>query len=271
MKTNLQVVLGLVLFTAVSFAQEAPKDKNQTHTNAAVNQKKPAQGGGAAKSEAKAGAGALTEKEKRSYALGVQVSQDIAKEGFEVDPRLLLQGMADGITGSKLLMTLGDINAVLTEMQKVEREKFVLALKEVAKKNKQDGDAFLASNKAKEGVVTLPSGMQYKILKVADGKKPGPDDQVVCNYRGTLIDGTEIDSSYNRKEPSIFPLKGVIKGWAEALQLMPVGSKWQVFVPSDLAYGERGFPSKSIGPNATLVFEVELISIEQKTQTVGAR
>ena len=136
---------------------------------------------------------------------------------------------------------------------------------------KQDGDAFLAVNKAKEGVVSLPSGMQYKILKVADGKKPGPNDQVVCNYRGTLLDGTEVDSSYKRKEPSIFPLKGVIKGWAEALQLMPVGSKWQVVVPSDLAYGERGSPSRSIGPNATLVFEVELVSIEEKSQTVGAR
>src|SRR6266478_3832933 len=159
MKAILRVVLGIALFAAVSFAQETPKDKNQTHTNSAVNQKKPAQGVGAAKSEAKAGARALTEKEKRSYALGVQVSQDVAKEGFEVDPHLLLQGMADGLSGGKLLMTLPEINVVLTEMQKIEREKFVLALKEVAKKNKQDGDAYLAANKGKEGVVTLPSGL----------------------------------------------------------------------------------------------------------------
>jgi FKBP-type peptidyl-prolyl cis-trans isomerase len=281
MKTSLQIVLGLVLIAAVSFAQEAPKDKNQAHTNAVgagpenaqhstINQKKPVQGGGA-KSEAKAGTRALTEKEKNSYALGVQFSTDIAREGFEVDPHLLLQGMADGLSGGKLLMSLGDINAALAKLQKVEREKFELALKEFAKKNKQDGEAYLAANKSKEGVVTLPSGLQYKVLKETDGKKPGPNDQVVCNYRGTLLDGTEVDSSYKRKEPSIFPLKGVIKGWAEALQLMPVGSKWQVVVPSDLAYGERGSPSRSIGPNATLVFEVELVSIEEKSQTVGAR
>jgi FKBP-type peptidyl-prolyl cis-trans isomerase FklB len=110
-------------------------------------------------------------------------------------------------------------------------------------------------------VITLPSGLQYKILKAGEGKKPGLDDQVVCNYRGTLIDGTEVDSSYSRNQPSVIPLKGVLKGWTEALQLMPVGSKWQIFIPSELAYGERG-NGRNIGPNAMLIFEVELLSIQ---------
>jgi FKBP-type peptidyl-prolyl cis-trans isomerase FklB len=129
--------------------------------------------------------------------------------------------------------------------------------------NKKAGDAFLAANKTKEGVVTLPSGLQYKILKEGTGPKPTPADSVVCNYRGTLIDGKEFDSSYKRGQPATFPVGQVIKGWTEALQLMPVGSKWQLFVPADLAYGDRG-AGPDIGPGATLIFEVELISIKGK-------
>jgi FKBP-type peptidyl-prolyl cis-trans isomerase len=120
-------------------------------------------------------------------------------------------------------------------------------------------------NNVKEGIVTLSSGRQYKVLKAGDGKKPAVDDRVVCNYRGALIDGTEVDSSYSRNESSTFPLKGVIKGWTEALQLMPAGSKWQIFVPSGVTYGERG-SVRNIGPNATLIFKVELLSILDKTQ-----
>ena len=128
-------------------------------------------------------------------------------------------------------------------------------------KNKTEGDAFLAANKAKEGVVTLPSGLQYKIITAGTGPKPTLEQTVVCHYRGTLIDGKEFDSSYKRGQPATFPVKGVIKGWTEVLQLMPVGSKWQVFIPSDLAYGERG-AGADIGPNATLVFEIELVAIK---------
>jgi len=134
--------------------------------------------------------------------------------------------------------------------------------------NKKEGEAFLAANKAKEGVVTLPSGLQYKILTAGNGPKPSAADTVVCNYRGTLIDGTEFDSSYKRGQPLTFPLRGVIRGWTEALQLMPVGSKWQLFIPSDLAYGPRG-AGGIIGPSATLIFEVELISIQSKEVTQG--
>jgi FKBP-type peptidyl-prolyl cis-trans isomerase len=131
--------------------------------------------------------------------------------------------------------------------------------------NKKEGEAFLAANKSKPGVVTLPSGLQYKILTAGTGPKPTATDSVNCNYRGTLIDGKEFDSSYKRGKPVTFPVTGVIKGWTEALQLMPVGSKWQLFIPSDLAYGDRG-AGADIGPGATLVFEVELISIEDKSK-----
>jgi len=152
--------------------------------------------------------------------------------------------------------------AYLPKYNKEQREKIALAQKEFAEQNKKYGEAFLAANKAKDGVVVLPSGLQYKVLREGDGKKPGLDDNVRCNYRGTLLDGSEIDSSYKRNEPSTLPLKGVIKGWTEVLQLMPVGSKWQIFVPSELAYGERG-NGRNIGPNATLIFEVELLSIQK--------
>jgi FKBP-type peptidyl-prolyl cis-trans isomerase FklB len=129
--------------------------------------------------------------------------------------------------------------------------------------NKKEGDAFLAANKTKEGVVTLPSGLQYKILQEGTGPKPTASDTVVCNYRGTLLNGTEFDSSYKRGQPATFAVGQVIHGWTEALQLMTVGSKWQLFIPPDLAYGPRG-AGNDIGPNATLVFEVELVSIQPK-------
>jgi FKBP-type peptidyl-prolyl cis-trans isomerase FklB len=134
---------------------------------------------------------------------------------------------------------------------------------QAAEANKKEGEAFLAANKTKEGVITLPSGLQYKILKEGNGPKPTAADTVVCNYRGTFLNGTEFDSSYKRGQPLTFPLRGVIRGWTEALQLMPAGSKWQLFIPSDLAYGPRG-AGGVIGPSATLVFEVELISIKGK-------
>jgi FKBP-type peptidyl-prolyl cis-trans isomerase FklB len=143
----------------------------------------------------------------------------------------------------------------------------------VAAANKATGDQFLAANKAKDGVVTLPSGLQYKILKEGTGPKPAATDEVVCNYRGTLIDGTEFDSSYKRGTPATFPVDKVIKGWTEALQLMPVGSKWELFVPSNLAYGERGAGQRGadvIAPNSTLIFEVELMSIKDKSEAKPA-
>jgi len=143
-------------------------------------------------------------------------------------------------------------------------------MRRFAERNLQDGESFLGRNKTEEGVVTLPSGLQYRVLRTGDGRKPGLDDKVVCHYRGTFIDGTEFDSSYKRNQPVTFPVKVVIKGWTEALQLMPVGSKWQLFVPASLAYGERG-AGAIIGPNATLIFEVELLSVQESAvQTKGS-
>jgi FKBP-type peptidyl-prolyl cis-trans isomerase FklB len=150
---------------------------------------------------------------------------------------------------------------VQEEIGKQQQEK----MQQARAANKKEGDSFLAANKGKEGVVTLPSGLQYKILKEGTGPKPTASDTVVCNYRGTSINGTEFDSSSKRGQPATFPVSGVIKGWTEALQLMPVGSKWQLFIPSDLAYGDRG-AGGDIGPGSTLIFEVELLSVQDKSK-----
>jgi len=137
--------------------------------------------------------------------------------------------------------------------------------KKLGEKNRKEGEAFLAANKKKEGVKTLASGLQYKVIKPGTGKKPKSTDTVTTHYRGTLIDGTEFDSSYNRGQPATFPVHGVIPGWTEALQLMEEGAKWQLFIPSKLGYGERG-AGQAIGPNATLIFEVELVSVQEKKE-----
>jgi FKBP-type peptidyl-prolyl cis-trans isomerase len=210
-----------------------------------------------------------TQKEKFSYALGMntgkRMSDSLKKQSVPFDPAILARGMKDALAGGKTLLTDDEAQAVLTEMQKQVREQQQEKTQQAGAVNKKEGDTFLAANKGKEGVVTLPSGLQYKILKEGTGPKPTASDSVVCNYRGTLINGTEFDSSYKRGQPATFPVTGVIKGWTEALQLMPVGSKWQLFVPSDLAYGDRG-AGADIGPGATLIFEVELISIENKSK-----
>ena len=185
------------------------------------------------------------------------------KQSVPVDPNIMERGVKDAMAGGKTLLTDDEAQAAIMEVQNEVRQKQQAKMQEEGAANKKEGDAFLAANKAKDGVVTLPSGLQYKILKEGTGPKPAATDSVVCNYRGTLINGTEFDSSYKRGQPATFPVTGVIKGWTEALQLMPVGSKWQLFIPSDLAYGERG-PSPEIGSNSTLIFEVELLSIEKK-------
>ena len=192
--------------------------------------------------------------------IGNKVGPSLKQQSVEADPNLVSQGLQDAMSGTKTRLTPEEAQAVLrevqTEVNKQRQEKMQQAAAE--------GEAFLAANKSKEGVVTLPSGLQYKILTAGTGPKPASSDSVVCNYRGTLINGTEFDSSYKRGQPATFGVGQVIKGWTEALQLMPVGSKWQLFVPSSLAYGERGAGAE-IGPNATLIFEVELLSIQDKS------
>ncbi len=191
------------------------------------------------------------------------LGSNLKSQSLEVDWSLVIQGLKDSTSGAKTRLTEEEEKAVLTEVRNEVGKQQAEKAQQAATANKTEGEAFLAANKDKEGVVTLPSGLQYKILTAGTGPKPTASDSVVCNYRGTLIDGKEFDSSYKRGQPATFPVSGVIKGWTEALQLMPMGSKWQLFVPSNLAYAERGAGAE-IGPNASLIFEVELISIQEK-------
>jgi FKBP-type peptidyl-prolyl cis-trans isomerase len=213
----------------------------------------------------------VDQKAKNSYAVGVQVGNGLKKQAMELDAELVSRGVQDALAGAPLLSE-AELTAALEAFRGDFKNKQVEAAKEFAEKQRKEGEAFLAQNKAKEGVVSLESGLQYKVLKAGDGKKPATDDTVVCHYRGTLIDGTEFDSSIARNRPATLPLKQLIKGWTEALQLMPAGSKWQLFIPPDLAYGVTGpqgaRPSK-IGPNATLIFEVELLSVQERVAHGG--
>ncbi len=204
-----------------------------------------------------------TDKDKVSYAIGMNIGTAMKRDGVDVDTAILLRGLQDALAGSKPLLTDQEVQATMTALQGDLRKKQELQQQQLADTNKKEGDAFLAANKTKEGVVALPSGLQYKILQEGTGPKPAATDTVTVNYRGTLLDGTEFDSSYKRGQPTPVAVGRIIKGWTEALQLMPVGSKWQLFIPPDLAYGPRQ-AGPTIGPNSTLVFEVELLSIQPK-------
>ncbi len=219
---------------------------------------------GAKKPATAAAAPLTTQKQKGSYAIGLRIGGGLQKDGVDLDAASLSRGIRDALSGAKPLLTDQEAQAALTVMATEVRAKQQAKLDAVGNANKLQGDAFLAGNKTKDGVVTLASGLQYKILTAGTGPKPAPTDKVTCNYRGTLVEGKEFDSSYKRGEPVTFGVSQVIKGWGEALQLMPVGSKWQLFVPPDLAYGAQG-AGQDIGPNSTLIFEVELISIAPKT------
>jgi FKBP-type peptidyl-prolyl cis-trans isomerase FklB len=200
-------------------------------------------------------------KDKVSYSIGLNIGKDFKTQNIEVDPDLLARGIRDALSDGKPLLTEEQIQETIATFQQERVARQEALTKEVAEKNQKEAEAFLAENGKKEGVVTLPSGLQYKVIKEGEGKTPQATDTVVVHYRGTLIDGTEFDSSYDRGEPVTFPVNGVIAGWTEALQLMKEGATWQLVIPSALAYGERG-AGAVIGPNATLVFEVELISIQ---------
>lgn len=204
-----------------------------------------------------------TQKDKFSYALGMNLAASLHRQGVEVNPNILAQGLKTALTGGKTLLTEQEARAALTQVQMEMQQKQAEKMKAAGDANKKEGDAYLAENKSKPGVVALPSGLQYKVLQAGTGPKPTASDSVVCNYRGTLINGTEFDSSYKRGQPATFPVSGVIKGWTEALQLMPVGSKWQLFIPPSLAYGDRDAGGE-IGPSSTLIFEVELMSIQER-------
>jgi FKBP-type peptidyl-prolyl cis-trans isomerase FklB len=206
------------------------------------------------------------QKAQISYAAGVRLAKTLRKQSVEMDPDFVKQGMKDVIAGGPTLMSddqvQGALMGVETELNVTEA---TLDRKKFTDRSKKEAEEFLAENKKKDGVVTLPSGLQYKIIKAGDGKKPTAQDFTVCQYRGTLTDGTEFDNSYKSKNggPVTFPLRAMIKGWQEGLTLMPAGSQWQLFVPPDLAYGERGMPRAKIPPNAALIFDVELLSVKE--------
>jgi len=202
-----------------------------------------------------------TPKDKLSYAIGMNVGKSLHRDGVEVDTAVLMRALKDALADSKPLMTEDEAKAAIVGLQNDLRKKQQEKASAAGETNKKQGAEFLAANKGKDGVVTLPSGLQYKVLTQGTGPTPKATDSVSCNYRGTLIDGTEFDSSYKRGQPATFQVNGVIKGWTEALQLMPVGSKWQLFVPAELAYGAQQ-RSAEITPNSTLIFEVELLSIQ---------
>ncbi len=204
------------------------------------------------------------QRDKVSYGIGMDIGKSLKNQSLDVDPDLITRGIKDMLSGAKPLMTEQELRDAMMNFQKEMMAKQMERMKELGEKNKKEGEAFLAENKKKEGVVTLPSGLQYKVIKEGAGETPKATDTVTTDYRGTLIDGTEFDSSSRRGQPATFKVNGVIPGWSEALQLMKAGSKWQLFIPSNLAYGERG--PREIGPNATLIFEVELLSIAKENE-----
>jgi FKBP-type peptidyl-prolyl cis-trans isomerase FklB len=201
------------------------------------------------------------QKDKASYSIGYDIGETFKKQKIELNMDALVTGMKEALAGKDATMSKEERDKTLQAFQKEMMEKQLAASKEAAAKNQAEGDKFLAENKTKEGVKTTTSGLQYKVLKEGSGPSPKETDTVVTNYKGTLLDGTEFDSSYKRNEPASFPVNRVIKGWTEALQLMKPGAKYQLFIPAALAYGERG-AGQLIGPNATLIFEVELLSIK---------
>jgi FKBP-type peptidyl-prolyl cis-trans isomerase FklB len=258
------VAAGMMILGIVQAQQTPPASTPQS--SPATTPKPPAAKPGSTVAKKPTVLTLKTQKDKASYSIGLNIGKSMHKDSLDIDPSILLRGLKDGLAGSKPLLTDDEARAAMvtlqSEMRKKQEEKMLVQ----GEANKKEGEAFLADNKTKDGVVTLPSGLQYKVLKEGTGPKPVATDTVVCNYKGTLLDNTEFDSSYKRGQPATFPVSGVIKGWTEALQLMPVGSKWQLFIPSELAYGARGGPGGGIGPNATLIFEVELMSVQPKAQ-----
>ena len=202
-----------------------------------------------------------TNKKQASYAFGIDIANNLKKQGVSLDIDAFTKGIRDAHANKQPQLSQSDMVKAKTEYQTALRQKLIAEQKKIGEKNKKEGDTFLAANKSKPGVVTTESGLQYKVIKEGAGKSPTLDDTVVTHYHGTLIDGRVFDSSVNRKQPATFPVKGVIKGWTEALQLMKVGDKWRLYIPSELAYGNSQ-RSELIQPNSTLLFDIELLEIK---------
>ena len=204
-----------------------------------------------------------SDKEKSSYAIGIDVGNNLKRNSLDLDVDQFAAGFKAAFTGGKMLLTEAEVRETLTALSAGLKEKAMAKRKEAGEASVKEGKEFLDANKKKEGIVTLPSGLQYKVIKAGTGAVPKATDTVKTHYRGTLINGTEFDSSYKRNEPAEFPVNGVIKGWTEALQIMKTGSKWQLYIPSELAYGENG-AGADIPPNAVLTFDIELLEIVTK-------
>jgi FKBP-type peptidyl-prolyl cis-trans isomerase FklB len=249
-------------------ATPAAKPKTTPAAKSATPSSTAAGAGSSAKpkgTSASAGTALTTDKQKASYALGMNIAAGLSQQmdPKDIDKASLLQGFKDTLAGAKPAISMEEAVAALKKLQDTVQKEEEAAVQQAGETNQKAGDAFLAANKSKEGVVALPSGLQYKVLTEGTGPKPAATDTVVCNYRGTLLDGKEFDSSYKRGQPATFPLNQVIKGWTEGVQLMSVGSKYEFYIPAALAYGARG-AGADIGPNSTLIFQVELISIKGK-------
>jgi FKBP-type peptidyl-prolyl cis-trans isomerase FklB len=267
MKTALTITLCTLLFVGQAMAADQQKT-----TKEAKNEKaKPATA-----EQQKGNKELKTQKEKLSYSLGYDAGTRMLQSSVDIDPEAFSRAFRDGLAGNKSAMTDEEMRAALVPLQEEMKAKRAEEMKKMAEKNKQmgelnkqEGATFLAENAKKEGVQTLPSGLQYKVVKEGTGKAPQPSDMVTVHYRGTLINGTEFDSSHKRGQPATLGVDKVIKGWTEALQLMKEGSQWLLYIPSELAYGERG-AGTVIGPNQTLIFDVELLSIQAPAEKTEA-
>ncbi|STY29771.1 macrophage infectivity potentiator [Legionella wadsworthii] len=204
----------------------------------------------------------VTDKDKLSYSIGADLGKNFKTQGIDINPDALAKGMQDGMSGAQLILTEQQMKDVLNKFQKDLMAKRSAEFNKKAEENKSKGDSFLSSNKSKSGVVVLPSGLQYKVIEAGTGNKPSKTDTVTVEYTGTLIDGTVFDSTEKTGKPATFQVSQVIPGWTEALQLMPAGSTWEIYVPSDLAYGPRSVGGP-IGPNETLIFKIHLISVKK--------
>ncbi|HTP12977.1 MAG TPA: FKBP-type peptidyl-prolyl cis-trans isomerase [Bacteroidota bacterium] len=202
-----------------------------------------------------------TQKQKASYGIGMNIGKEFKEQFPEVDVEAMVRGFRDALAGTKMAIPQAELDSVMMAFQQDMMQRSSERMATLGAKNLKEGEAYCSENKEKPGVITLPSGLQYRIIKEGTGPKPTPKDTVVCNYRGTLVNGKEFDSSYKHGQPAEFVLGQVIPGWIEALQMMPVGSKWELVVPANLAYGERA-RSADIGPNSTLLFEIELLGIK---------
>ncbi|MFC2133443.1 FKBP-type peptidyl-prolyl cis-trans isomerase [Bacteroidota bacterium] len=232
MKYQLMVILSLLIFTTAA-CQETKLEKSDLET----------------------------QNDKASYSIGLDIGRNINSQQLDLDIEKLIHGIRDGVSGDSALLTQEEIQQV---MQKFSEERIAQqnqATSEESEKNRADGEEFMNNNKTRDGVIELPNGLQYEVIKSGSGASPTATDKVKVHYRGTLIDGAEFDSSYKRGEPAVFGVNQVIKGWTDILQIMQVGDHWKVYIPDNLAYGERG-AGNMIPPGATLIFEVELLGIE---------